>query len=176
VTIFGVLAVTIGTAFILIFWTALSDYDARGNRIGILGIRTPVILAYINPFIAQADVMCTTESSFGSGWCSVTNEFIPGNGVVFVDGGGSEPVPATTEVDPAIDTNDGKIDGGVVPEREILDQVVPFGQEREALWPRSVATWLILSVVFILLSVQSVSPTRRWRLRRGPAMTTSVDR
>ena len=29
-------------------------------------------------------------------------------------------------------------------------------------------SWLILSAVFLLLSVQAVSPTRRWRLRRGP--------
>ena len=33
-------------------------------------------------------------------------------------------------------------------------------------WPKSVIAWLVLSVVFLLLSVQFVSPTRRWRLRR----------
>ena len=48
-----------------------------------------------------------------------------------------------------------------------------FGPERDALWPKSVLTWLILSVIFLGLSVQFVSPTRRWRphrprLRRGP--------
>ena len=77
VTVFGVLAVTIGTAFILIFWNGLSEFDENGNRIGHFGIRTPVILAYLNPFIAQADVMCTTENTFGGGWCGLTNEFIP---------------------------------------------------------------------------------------------------
>ena len=43
--------------------------------------------------------------------------------------------------------------------------VAPFGIVRDGFWPRSVAAWLILSVVFLLLAVQFVSPTRRWRLR-----------
>jgi hypothetical protein len=51
------------------------------------------------------------------------------------------------------------------------DQVQPFGVQRDALWPKSVATWLILSVVFLLLSIQAVSPTRRWHLRRGRRVT-----
>jgi hypothetical protein len=38
--------------------------------------------------------------------------------------------------------------------------------ERDALWPKSVVTWLILSVIFLALSVQLVSPARRWRFRR----------
>ena len=48
-------------------------------------------------------------------------------------------------------------------------QVQPFDVPRDELWPKSVVTWLILSVVFLLLSVQAVSPTRRWRIRRGAA-------
>jgi hypothetical protein len=46
------------------------------------------------------------------------------------------------------------------------DQVDQFGVARDQLWPKSVATWLILSLVFIVLSVQFVSPTRRWRVPR----------
>ncbi|HEX7346567.1 MAG TPA: ABC transporter permease, partial [Candidatus Limnocylindrales bacterium] len=59
ITIFGVLAITIGTVFLLIFWQAMGSFDANGNRRpGPLGIRTPAPLAWVNPFIAQADVMC----------------------------------------------------------------------------------------------------------------------
>ena len=75
-----------------------------------------MILAYVNPFIAQADVMCTTENSFGGAWCGLTNEFIPTSGVVFVDGGGREPMPApmpVPQVDPAVDPNSGKTEPGV---------------------------------------------------------------
>jgi hypothetical protein len=46
------------------------------------------------------------------------------------------------------------------------NQVQPFDVQRDALWPKSVLTWLILSVVFLFLSVQAVSPTRRWHIRR----------
>jgi hypothetical protein len=42
-----------------------------------------------------------------------------------------------------------------------------FGFERDSLWTKSVATWIVLSVIFLALSVQAVSPTRRWRLGRG---------
>ena len=41
------------------------------RRPGPLGIRTPYPLAWVNPFLAQADVLCGTESTFGGGWCSV---------------------------------------------------------------------------------------------------------
>jgi hypothetical protein len=51
---------------------------------------------------------------------------------------------------------------------DIAAEPQPFGVRRDGLWTRSVATWLVLSAIFIMLSVQAVSPTRRWRLRRGP--------
>ena len=42
ITIFGVLAITIGTIFLLVFWQAMGSFDATGNRRpGPLGIRTP---------------------------------------------------------------------------------------------------------------------------------------
>ena len=50
----------------------------------------------------------------------------------------------------------------------VAADVIPvqqFGVARNAFWPRSVASWLILSAILIAISVQLVSPTRRWRLR-----------
>jgi len=44
----------------------------------------------------------------------------------------------------------------------------PFGARQDTLWPKTVAMWLGMSVFFILLSVQAVSPTRRWRFLRRP--------
>ena len=46
-----------------------------------------------------------------------------------------------------------------------ISDVAPFGAARDTVWPKSIATWLILSVIFLFLSVQLVSPTRRWRPR-----------
>src|SRR5918995_6706801 len=108
ITIFGVLAITVGTVFILIFWQAMSAFDNNGNRqSGPLGIRSPVILAYLNPFIAQADVMCGTEASFGGGWCSAVSGLAPStDGVVFLneptDGGLVPGITRPEFVDPAI--------------------------------------------------------------------------
>lgn len=166
ISIFGVLAITIGTAFILIFWTAMGTFDNNGNRVGgLFGMRAPSVIAYVNPFIAQADVMCTTESSFGGGWCSTVDSLVPNrDGIVFVDGG-VVPVPAP----PVLQTIDGKevfVERGFAPEDVAPQQILA---QRDAVWPRSVATWLLLSLLFLAIAIQSVSPTRRWRprLRRG---------
>ena len=166
VTIFGVLAMTIGTAFVLIFWTAMGTFDNNGNRVGgPFGMRAPAVLGYVNPFIAQADVLCGTESSFGGFWCSGVQALVPSDqGVIFTNGGVVGPVPVA---EPAIDGRKGvRFDGN----NQVINDVAPaqpFGAERDAVWIKSVVTWLILSIVFLGLSVQSVSPTRRWRLRRG---------
>ncbi len=108
ITIFGVLAVTIGTIFVLGFWQAIGRFDENGNREGLFGIRSPAILAYLNPFVAQADVMCGTESTFGGGWCSIVSGLVPSNdGIVFID----QPVP---EPMPAVMPDKGFVDGGFV--------------------------------------------------------------
>ena len=50
-----------------------------------------------------------------------------------------------------------------------VDDIAPdqqlFGVQRDTFWPKSVAAWLVISVIFTLLSVQLVTPTRRWRPR-----------
>ena len=180
ITIFGVLAITIGTIFILGFWQAMGRFDNNGNRVsGPFGIRTPTILAYVNPFIAEADVLCGTEATFGGTWCSLVQGLVPTqDGVVFVGdgvGGGvaEPPVPAPM---PAVDGGkvivvDDVAEQPIVADDVPLNQVIP---QRDLLWPKSVVTWLILSVIFLLLSVQSVSPTRRWRFRGGRRRTADV--
>ncbi|MEA2577726.1 MAG: type transport system permease protein [Chloroflexota bacterium] len=179
ITIFGVLAVTIGTVFVLGFWQAVGRFDANGNRQPFLGIQAPAVLGYLNPFIAQADVMCGTETSFGGGWCGAVNGLVPSNqGVIFTQEPGPVPMPV-----PAFPGGKGGvIDNGVVAlggvglatDAGAPNQVQPFDVQREALWPKSVVTWLILSVVFLLLSVQAVSPTRRWHIRRRKRAAAKV--
>jgi len=178
ITIFGVLAITIGTVFVLVFWQAMGSFDATGNRRpGPLGIRTPYPLAWINPFLAQADVLCGTESTFGGGWCSVVQGLAPttdNNGVIINNvGGGGVPMPMPA---PAIPEK-GFAPGGAIAIDDQGNPIVndvaapdqPFGARQDTLWPKTVAMWLGMSVFFILLSVQAVSPTRRWRFlrRRG---------
>lgn len=175
ITIFGVLAITVGTIFILVFWIAMGRFDANGDRTGgLFGMEPPAVLAYVNPFIAQADVMCGTEASFGGTWCSGVNALVPSNGgIVFTDGRiDAVPMPAPVPaVEPGVIV-DGKgviVGGGAGGDVGVDVNVAPqqvLQPERDALWPKSVLTWLILSVVFLALSVQFVSPARRWRPRR----------
>lgn len=161
ITIFGVLAMTIGTAFILIFWAAMGTFDGNGNRTGgPFGMRAPAVLAYVNPFIAQADVMCGTEASFGGAWCSGVQALVPTTDGIFFT---NDAVPAPA-IEPGVKVDVG-VGDGVLRQAEVAPQQ-EFAPRRDALWPKSVVTWLILSVVFLFLSVQLVSPTRRWRLRR----------
>jgi ABC-type transport system involved in multi-copper enzyme maturation permease subunit len=160
ITIFGVLVMTIGSVFVLIFWQAMASAD-NGRGSGPIAGAPPQAIAYLNPFLAQVDVLCGTETTFG-GWCSIENSlFQTQTGVVF-DGG---PVPAPMPlVDPGFNR------GGVFPAPEgrfVAGDVAPFGAARDAFWPKSVVAWLVVSLVLLVLTVQFVSPTRRWRFRRG---------
>jgi ABC-type transport system involved in multi-copper enzyme maturation permease subunit len=169
ISIFGVLAVSIGSMFVLIFWAGMASTD-EGRGFGPIKGRAPEVVAYVNPFIAQADVLCGTELSYGT-WCGLTQQLVPNqNGVVTIDKGFSGAVPVV-----------GFANGGVVLDRGAnvaidqfgnpINDVAPFGALRDTVWPKSIATWLILSVIFLFLSIQLVSPTRRWRPhlpRRAP--------
>jgi hypothetical protein len=55
--------------------------------------------------------------------------------------------------------------GGPANLRAIAIEPLAFGIVRDGFWPRSVLAWLLISLVFTALSVQLVSPTRRWRPR-----------
>ena len=163
ITIFGVLAMTIGSVFVLIFWQAMRPTDNNGIR---RGGNPPEAIAYLNPFLAQVDVLCGTETSFG-GWCSIENQLLQTqDGVVFQDGG-AVPAPMPL-IDPGFAREGAVRLPGLVPVPDIgivAEEQVPFGVARDAFWPKSVAAWLVLSLILVLLTVQFVSPTRRWRIR-----------
>jgi len=209
ISVFGVLFASIGTIFLLVFWQAMASTD-NGRGTGVIKGPPPQVIAYLNPFLAQVDVLCGTESSFG-GWCSVESSLLGNvNGVVQPV---VEPAPPVKEGPiilpapaPAVDGSGGVVVGGDAAGGDTLSpedaaalkqklaaiaasgqvavganggvvqvggnigapaDVVPFGVARDAFWPKSVATWLILSLVFLLVAMQFVSPMRRWHLRRG---------
>jgi ABC-type transport system involved in multi-copper enzyme maturation permease subunit len=174
ITIFGVLVTTIGSVFLLVFWGAMTTHDNNDGNGPVRGI-PPQEIAYLNPFIAEVDVLCGTETSFG-GWCSLESSLLPTqNGVVFVNGGDQLVAPAVPVPVPLQNGGKGVFVG---PQGQVVGNAVgvavgvapdvaPFGVTRDGFWPRSVVAWLVLSVVFLILSVQFVSPTRRWRLRRS---------
>jgi ABC-type transport system involved in multi-copper enzyme maturation permease subunit len=148
ITYFTVLAMTIGAVFVFVFWQVMVSVnanpvrDANGNFVQ---ARPPEALLYFNPFVADADVLCGTENGYGT-WCGmigyITNQQLFGAGqvrAVPVDAGGNAAVV------------------------DVAQEPEAFGVIKDTYWPKSAAAWLVLSAVLILLSVQLVTPTRRWR-------------
>jgi ABC-type transport system involved in multi-copper enzyme maturation permease subunit len=178
VTFFGVMALTMGSLFIVLFWSKMAGVSPNqagfaNQGIGPIKGRPPEALLWFNPFAAQYDVICGASDGYG-GWCARLSEVTYGAISIGIGGatGGSTIVPADTGFGLPADR------GLAVPEKAVTNDVVPvqpFGIRRDTFWPRSVAAWIVLSTVLILASVQLVSPTRRWRpgfLRRPPRRAT----
>lgn len=141
-----VLMLTGGATFVFVFWGAMTGWSTQGgfareeSLLDSLRRRPPEALLYLNPFVAQADVVCGTETGFGT-YCGIVGA-VTDRQVVALGGAVEQPVG----------------DDVVAPPQQ-------FGVQRDSFWPRSLAAWLILSVILIVASVQLVTPTRRWRLR-----------
>jgi hypothetical protein len=163
-TYFAVLAVTAGTFFVSYFWNAMtgaSDVTAGTRQFGPLRGRPPEALQYLNPYFAQADILCSVEDGFGE-WC---------NRVAFIGARGSLEVIVAPppKLEPGIDPGFGAGFGvGANGARDVIvggGAVEVFGVARDGFWPKSAVAWLVLSAVLLVASVQLVSPTRRWRPR-----------
>jgi ABC-2 type transport system permease protein len=132
------IVLTAGATFLFVFWSAMTANGFLPNEpagrddsvVSTLTRRPPEALLYFNPFVAQVDVLCGTETGFG-GTCQI--------------------VAAVTDFDSVVNGDIG--DQG-------------FGIDRDTFWPRAVAAMLTAAVFLVILSVQLVSPTRRWRIRR----------
>jgi ABC-type transport system involved in multi-copper enzyme maturation permease subunit len=186
ITIFGVLALSIGSLFVILFWQALASAD-QGRGTGPIKGAPPAPLIFLNPFLAQADVaptdaLCGTSTALRY-YCRFKETFLlDQNGVVFVNGSdssgvisiGPNPIPLPVVVGQA---GGGKVlvpGNGVAPDLGgsgndvvVNGGPVPFQVPDAGVWEKSVFGWFLLSIAFLVLSVQFVSPTRRWRLRRG---------
>jgi ABC-type transport system involved in multi-copper enzyme maturation permease subunit len=177
VTFFGVMALTMGTIFVVLFWTTMAGLSPnqsslRSTGFGPIKGRPPEVLLWFNPFAAQYDVICGASDGYG-GWCSRLADVTHGALSIGI-GGGATSGSSTTITDPSITLPaPGFIEGkGFVND---VAPIQPFGIRRDTFWPRSVAAWIVLSIVLIAASVQLVSPTRRWRPRflRLPSRRTA---
>jgi hypothetical protein len=135
--------------------------------------RPPEALLWLNPVVAAADVVCGTDVNPYSLACqligSVTGT-VPGGGGVLLPGNQILPVKpgidlrggAVGGLEPAVDANGvGVVNAAVMPEEAFTSS-----STRDSFWPHAAAAWLVMSVVLVLISVQLVSPTRRWRIFR----------
>jgi ABC-type transport system involved in multi-copper enzyme maturation permease subunit len=178
VTFFGVFFLTMGSLFIVLFWSTMTGSSNGGllnsGGFGPIKGKPPQALMWLNPFAAQYDVICGASDGY-EGWCSRLSTVT--KGAISVGIGGSA---ATSIVGGDTSNNFQRLPAKVGPNgvlinpgfndvAPVVQAVQPFGIKRDAFWPRSVAAWIVMSVVLILASVQLVSPTRRrlrWRLRR----------
>ena len=90
ITIFGVLALSMGSLFVILFWQALATAD-NGRGTGPIKGAPPAPLVFLNPFLAQADVaptdaLCGTNSALRY-YCRFRETFLlDQNGIIFVNG------------------------------------------------------------------------------------------
>jgi ABC-type transport system involved in multi-copper enzyme maturation permease subunit len=187
-TYLAVLALTVGTAFTWFFWNQMTSQqapqvmqlDAPARDLGTDGgaapaateppaiARPPEALLWLNPIVAAVDVICGVDVNPYSTTCQViagVTGRLPGNGTI-------QPAIEPFSTKPGFDSTGGAIaPSQVVGEGAwgfaiAADQVPADASTRDTFWPRMAAAWLLASIVLVLLSVQLVSPTRRWRLFR----------
>ena len=153
-TYFGVLAVTLGSFFVFFFWNSMTSGQPGG--LGPLKGRPPEALVYLNPYFAQADVMCGVENGFGE-WCGriafISDKPVFGGGTFGLT---PDPTPGS------VPAQTKPFPGGEVVNSD-PPAVQPFGVVRDSFWPKSAIAWLVLSAVLIVAAIQLVTPTRGWR-------------
>jgi ABC-type transport system involved in multi-copper enzyme maturation permease subunit len=193
VTFFTVLFLTLGTMFGVLFWNTMIGGSGGslingGGGVSSTRTRAPEAFLWFNPFAAQYDVICGASDGYG-GWCTRLNTIT--HGAISVGSGSSIITPVsgfgTGGIAPIAGTG---IDKATLEKLKAQDPSArgpvnvdlganglglaatdpqPFGVRRDTFWPRSLQAWGVMSVVFILASIQLVSPTRGWRFLRRPS-------
>jgi ABC-type transport system involved in multi-copper enzyme maturation permease subunit len=152
-----VIGLVLGSQYLFDFLGKTADTGANGLR-----KQPPELILYLNPFVAQADVACGTEAgSFGDS-CAAMSVILGGTDQPFPpDQFPGKPVPAQNLGGGGVNfgVDDGTANAGA-PGGAAIAVVDPF---RDRFWPKNVASFLVLAAVLTLLSVQFVTPTRRWR-------------
>ena len=163
------LALVIGSLFVYVFLGTTAEINSNGLR----KLPSEAIL-YLNPFVAQADVACGTENGGFGGTCSFLSSILGpvdqfpqpgidptkptlGGGVI---GGVAPGLPGAVNggvtAPDVLFANRGGFDSGAIP-------AAAADTFRDRFWPKTVISLLVMAVILTTLSIQFVSPTRRWR-------------
>ncbi len=115
--------------------------------------RPPEALLYLNPFVAQFDVICqaTGEACLAQQATMPRVVLDPFAGQQFDDSGNP------------VFVGDGM---------QLVPQPIPAGGD---FWPKSVVVYLALAAVGIVAAAQSISPTRRWHWPGRPVRSRSPE-
>ena len=150
------LALVVGSLFLWIFLSNTAEVSPTGLR-----KQPSEALLYLNPFMAQADVACGTEAGGFGGSCNIMSGVLGSP----IDIGPPDQFPGKPQAAPGFGV------GGPVSDIAVAPVVDPF---RDRFWPKSVISFLVLAAVMTLLSVQFVTPTRRWRPRLPGAVRRRI--
>jgi ABC-type transport system involved in multi-copper enzyme maturation permease subunit len=190
-----VLVLTVGTVALHQFWLVAARRPSTSSLVVTTRpLGTPEALLYLNPFAADADLVCTTAPGpdhlceymsqvtgkpyFGTPTNSGFDDVKGGGGFVGLGvaqagvgaavGPDGVPLPmpnvAVAECPPNALCVGNPVDRE--PVQPLADSSLSLGFPRDTFWPKSTAAFLALGVVLTLASAQLVAPTRRWRLRR----------
>jgi ABC-type transport system involved in multi-copper enzyme maturation permease subunit len=162
------LALVIGSLFVWVFIGATSDVTSTGLR-----RQPPEALLWLNPFVAQADVACGTEDGGFGGTCGLISSILgPADQVIPTEPmpGGPAPAPGVGRPGVKFDVNDRAGvpfvgNGGAIADDVGDAELAAAAADafRDRFWPKSVIAFLVFATVLTLVSVQFVTPTRRWR-------------
>jgi ABC-type transport system involved in multi-copper enzyme maturation permease subunit len=198
ITFIVVLVLSIGTAAGHQFWqvAARQTTSSSGLLLTTRSARAPEAVLWLNPFVADLDLVCATAPDtyhvsceyisgvtgrpyFGSPTDSTT---FPGA----VRNGGPITVPAPNGPGVGVDSSGSRIvPKGIIVGQAVVgcafpdangncgsgtgtdaSQALSFGFPRDTFWPKSAIAFVLLGTVLTLLAAQLVAPTRRLRLPR----------
>ena len=189
-----VLALTVGSAVLWVFLYSTSAStptstvvrDANGGATTVIstGARPPQQLVWLNPFVADLDLICATSTSGYDTACSIVSTVTgkPYFGTSF--GGGVDSCPAgamCVAPDVPVTLPGGVVNGGGVNVGVLvtcpagagcdapltlqatapLVQQTSSGLPRDIFWPQSAAAFAVTALLLTILAAQLVAPTHR---------------
>lgn len=166
ITYVTVLVLAIGTVGAHQFLTVVTRPESGSRLVVSQPHRAPEAVLWLNPFVANLDLICTTSPGSYHESCvyisTVTRRPYFGSNpqpdVVFP----GRPMPAPGFPGDGID---------VMPQPEPQPLTTSLGFPRDTFWPKSALAFLVTGLLLTGLATQLVAPTRRLRLpaRRAPA-------
>lgn len=205
-TLIVVLGITLGSAAVHEFWKVLSTETAK-TQSGFIPVtrsdRAPEAILWLNPFVADVDLICTTApGGYDPDTCDYlaavtgtpffstprTNDCPDGRRCAVDDtmgGFGKAAFDAAFANVAAVQRAvaapfPGALGGDADPMAPSGQDVAPgqvlptFGFPRDTFWPQTAIAFVVVGILLTLLSAQLVAPTRRLRLWRRTAPTGAV--
>jgi ABC-type transport system involved in multi-copper enzyme maturation permease subunit len=169
-----VLALTLGATVLYIFWTAMNFTSQMGgfdNPQQMRERQPPEAILWLNPFVANVDLMCGTSISEYEATCQmisgVTGRIFEPQAVPAIERGGALTCDINgncKEIDPGlggigVGVGEAPVDQGVA--APLLEP------PRDTYWPRSALAFGGLGLLLTLLSSRLVSPGSLPRRRRN---------